>query len=458
MRKHISVALRLPELARPLLAEAGVVLLGQVLATLGSLACVRYLTRALQPTVYGELALALTLASLVQQVLLGPVGNAALRFYAPARDAGRLPPVLKAVQKLGLRMILGIATAGALTAIALRVFRPQFHVYPVLFALALAMSVGVASMLDGLQNAARQRGVVAWHQALAQWARIGGAIGAISAWGATSASALFGYLSASVCVLLSQFAFFKYRLPRGTARYQPSTDEVQRELRQLWRYAWPFASWGLFTWAAMSSDRWSLQAFRSTSEVGMYQALYQLGYYPITIAAGLITQLISPIIYNIAGDASSEPNMRRVDRINNVLILSCLALTALYWTLTALFHRLLFRILLPPTYHAVSELLPWMAISGGLFATGQIATVRQMANRETGQLVSPKVATSLLWILLNILGARFFGIAGVVYAGAVASIAYLAWLLLLGRRPHKESTIYPHETQTPGDRNLTCVN
>jgi len=190
----------------------------------------------------------------------------------------------------------------------------------------------------------------------------------------------------------------------------------------------------------------------------MYQALYQLGYYPITIAAGLITQLISPIIYNIAGDASSEPNMRRVDRINNVLILSCLALTALYWTLTALFHRLLFRILLPPTYHAVSELLPWMAISGGLFATGQIATVRQMANRETGQLVSPKVATSLLWILLNILGARFFGIAGVVYAGAVASIAYLAWLLLLGRRPHKESTIYPHETQTPGDRNLTCVN
>ena len=61
--------------------------LGQGLATLGALVGVRLLTSVLNPTIYGQLALAMTLALLVNQMLLGPLSGAALRFYAPAHEA-----------------------------------------------------------------------------------------------------------------------------------------------------------------------------------------------------------------------------------------------------------------------------------------------------------------------------------------------------------------------------------
>src|SRR5438874_2297495 len=54
-------------------------------------------------------------------------------------------------------------------------------------------------------------------------------------------------------------------------------------------YAWPFAAWGIFTWMQTASDRWALQG-RGTSEVGFYAALYQLGYYPMTLLSGFLVR------------------------------------------------------------------------------------------------------------------------------------------------------------------------
>ena len=74
--------------------------LGQAAATLGGLAGVSLLTRALAPERYGELALGMTVAALTQQVVLGPVSGALLRFFAPAAEAGQLNAYLKGARHL----------------------------------------------------------------------------------------------------------------------------------------------------------------------------------------------------------------------------------------------------------------------------------------------------------------------------------------------------------------------
>jgi O-antigen/teichoic acid export membrane protein len=88
--------------------------LGQLAAVSGALLGVRLLTELLDPAAYGELALAMTVATLVNQVLLGPIGGGITRFYAPAQEQSALGDYLRASSRLVL-----LATAVILAALLL---------------------------------------------------------------------------------------------------------------------------------------------------------------------------------------------------------------------------------------------------------------------------------------------------------------------------------------------------
>ncbi len=87
---------------RRLSKEGFWVVLGQAMAVLGVLVGVRLLTELLDPAAYGELALGMTVATLVNQTVLGPLSNGVTRFYAPAQEQGDLGGYLNAVRRLVL--------------------------------------------------------------------------------------------------------------------------------------------------------------------------------------------------------------------------------------------------------------------------------------------------------------------------------------------------------------------
>src|SRR5205807_8754228 len=61
--------------------------LGQAVSLIGVIVGVRIVTTLLSPEAYGELALGLTVATLVSQVALGPASNAAERYFILASQA-----------------------------------------------------------------------------------------------------------------------------------------------------------------------------------------------------------------------------------------------------------------------------------------------------------------------------------------------------------------------------------
>ena len=65
--------------------EGSWILIGQGAAVLGSIVGVRVMTGLLNPAAYGELALGMTAATLVNQTILGPLLNGVSRFYARRR-------------------------------------------------------------------------------------------------------------------------------------------------------------------------------------------------------------------------------------------------------------------------------------------------------------------------------------------------------------------------------------
>lgn len=409
--------------------------LGQATAAIGAIFGVRFLTHVLPPSGYGELALGITAATLIHQTVLGPLSSAAFRFFAPSQEARQLSSYLRGVKELYVHATALLLVAAAVLTLALWAVGQPRWLSLILASFLFALLSGYGAALDGMQNAARHRAVVAWHDGLATWLRFLVAVGLILLVGAFSRVAMYGYALASAVVLGSQVWFFNQRIVvLGAVAGQDAPDATETWKRQMYAYAWPFATWGLFGWAQVASERWTLQVFGTTSAVGLYAVLYQLGYYPMTFLSGLISQLVSPLLFSRAGDASDPVRLHDARRLNNLAVVVVLVLTGLITALALWLHPRLFAWLVAPGYREVSPLLPWIVLAGGLYASGQIASLTHFVGATTRKLIAPKMLTSILGIALNVMGARWFGVKGVVLANLAISSIYFLWMSILARR------------------------
>jgi len=264
------------ERSRRLFKEGFWIVLGQIMLVLGSLVGVRILTGLMMPSEYGELALGMTVATLVNQGVMGPLGNGVTRFYAPAVERADFGGYLKAVLRLVLSASGGIVFLFLIVVVGLLIVGKVQWLGIALAATMYAILSGNNSILNGIQNAARQRSVVALHQGIEPWSRFLIAAGLMVALGATSTVAMAGYVIAVILILVSQYLFFYKVVPPN----MDETDEGTKWSTQIFNFSWPFAAWGIFTWAQLVSDRWALGIFGTMEEVGMYAVLFSTGILP----------------------------------------------------------------------------------------------------------------------------------------------------------------------------------
>lgn len=412
------------------------VALGQIAVALGAIVGVRLLTEALSPTEYGQVALAMTLVGLTNQTLLGPISGATLRFFAPAQEAGQLLAFIGGSKRLlyEATTVLGVITLSV--CVGLAVFGRANSIILAIPAFVFALLTGYGTVLDGMQNAARQRIVVAWHDSLAVWLRFLLAVALISAFGAYSYVALMGYVVASMVVLVSQYLFFRHRMFSLVSESDSSTSPNQVDLwaARMQRYALPFATWGVFTWLQVSSDRWTLQFFVGTAAVGLYTALYQLGYYPIVLLSTMAMQLAMPISFSRAGDGSDPTRLKAAHKLNLQLVASALGVTVMGVLLAIWFHGAIFSLFVAPEYRVVSSLMPLIVLGAGLFASGQMASITLLAQNNSRAMIAPKIGTALVGLAANFIGARWFGVKGVAVASIVFGVTYFLWTMVLAAR------------------------
>jgi O-antigen/teichoic acid export membrane protein len=413
--------------------------LGQTAAVLGAVLGIRVLTSVLSQEAYGQLALGMTAATFINLTVFGPLANGATRFFAAAREADRLHSYLSAVKNLVLHAT-GIVLLMAMALwIALVLTGQSEWVGLALAAVFFGLLSGYNSALNGMQNAARQRPIVALHQGLASWGRFLLALSMVLWFGPSSTVAMLGYGLAILLVVASQGWFFRRTVSGQTDGADSDPYDPRQWRADLLRYAWPFAVWGVPAWAHFVSDRWALQVFCSTQDVALYAALFQLGYYPVTVATALITQLLAPVYFERAGDGRDEHRIRGVYSLNWHLTLVIIALTLLMAVVAACFHGVIFAALVPADYRSVSWLLPGLVLSGGLFAAGQVVSLSLHVGVQTYRLVAPQVAVAISGAAINLIAAMLFGVRGVVGAGILISTAYVIWVVLLAVA-HRGST------------------
>lgn len=407
--------------------EMGWVFFGQFAAVTGALVLVRVLTEHLSPKVYGQLALGLTFAGLINQVVFGGIIVSISRYYSIAAENQDLRDYLRASQRLlggaaTIVLILGGVLFFGLWSLG---YSAWLGFAGLLMLLSLLAGYGAA--FSGILNAARLRALVALHGGVEAWLKILLALGAVYWLGASEVAVVAGYALSTLIVVISLYFFLR----RSLVHEEKKNRQGEFWTRQMWTYGLPFASWGIFSWAQQSSDRWALEVFGSKDEVGFYAVLFQLGYAPVVMAVGMAMSFLGPILYQRAGDATDRRRSISVRLLTWRITLACLGLTLAAFFFTWCLHERLFSLLVSTEYRSASYLMPWMVMAGGLFAAGQMLALRLMSDMRASVMTSAKIWTALLGVALNLYAGSIAGIQGVVAAVVVVSGLYLAWMLIL---------------------------
>ncbi len=394
--------------------EAAAVGAGQVVAALASIATIRVLTGLLRPDAFGELALAFTVAGLAQQFILGPVAMACVRYYAPSCESRQVSAFLRSVVALSGAGTLALAAIAAAAWFFLRAEGLSAWIPTLWAAASYAWLNSISSLLDGMQNAARQRKIVALHQGAGGWLRLVLAVMAIKMWGGSSQGTLYGYSAGYVILIASQTFFFARTL--AAAKSGEKSGPAGPLTLSMCQFAWPFSAWGLFTWVQSSADRWALGAYAGMYQMGLYQSIYQLGYYPASLITQFVLQVATPILFAKAGFGGEPARQEAAGSWNNRLMLAALGATVVGAGFSFAGGHKLLALLLAPAYRSQSSLVTWLMLASGCFAAGQIGALNPMMSMNTRSLIAPKIVTAIAGSLLIVGGARVAGAAGVVAA------------------------------------------
>lgn len=415
--------------------EMAWIVFGQAAGAVGGVVGVRMMTHVLTPAAYGQLALGLTLTTLLQQSILSPFTGSALRFFAAARDAGELDSFIEALKSVMGNILTIVAAVVIAVLIGVACGHYSEWIPLAIWCVIFALLGNLNQVLDGMQNAARQRVIVAWHDGASVWLRfmLGASIAAY--FGRTAAQALIGYTCSAILIAGSQSFFFRRVLVKHLTG-DVNSEDVTRWRRSIVGYSLPIASWGFFAWVQSASERWSLQYYGDATQVGQYAVLFQVGYYPVTMASGLLVQLVAPIVFDVAGDGNDASRLARCRRWTAMLTTAIVAGSVAVAVLASMFSGQVFAVVSPKSYWGGSPFLGWMVLASGLFAAGQVAALSLQSDLMTHYLRKPKIATALLAVLLNVLGARYFGLRGVIAAGVAFAAVHTIWIsaLAFGRR------------------------
>jgi O-antigen/teichoic acid export membrane protein len=411
------------------------IIAGNAASVGGSLVLVRVLTELLQPTEYGGVALALTISGLANQLITGGIIGSVSRHWSVAVEQGALQHYLAASLSLFICGSALVAGGGVILLIYLSTSGLDKWFGPVFAAIALAIVSGANGLCSGIQNAARQRPTVALNSALDAWLKIALAAAIVNYTEPSATSVIWGYVASSTIVTLIQ-SMFLVRLLHRTQKQPLPAGHVRTVnwLHQLYSYAWPFSTWGIFTWAQQASDRWSLKGFGTQADVGAYAVLFQLGFTPIATATGLMVTLLGPILYQRAGDGTDLMRNASVAQTTWRLTWIIVGATLAASVLAFIGGDWFFSFLVAKAFRAHASLLGFMVIAGGLFAAGQVLALRTQSDMTVKHTIPVKIGSAVIGVALNVFLARKLGLLGVTLGAVGFSATYFIWIAILVRR------------------------
>ncbi|MFO7586502.1 MAG: oligosaccharide flippase family protein [Gemmatimonadota bacterium] len=406
-------------------------LAGQFGVTVLGLAALRVVTEILDPVVYGTVALILAGLGLGKGMFLAPWLAAQLRFHPDARRSGGLRSLYGAVSGMCALGVLLAATVVSL-GLGLTVAGLRGIGAPILLAVAgvwLAADGGISLVLNYL-NAELRQGLLAAVRVTDAFLRPAVAIVAVVL--LAGGAVLFVAGQAAGALLLVTFAAAILLRSRGTKGKREAAPSGRSRWRgRILRYGMPLVPMAILQWAIHLGDRYILEFFHGSQEVGLYSAAYGLASQPFLMLSGVATLLIRPRLFESIGeDSKSALRYRRV-WLGTLLLVGGMGLVLLI-----ILHQWIARILLAEEYRTAAGLIPIIGAAYLMLAMGQGLENWAMAENRTRRILAAGIVSMLVSIGSALLLIPRFGSDGAAWATLLGLGSYAGAILVAESASH----------------------
>ena len=385
------------------------------------------------PENYGELALGLSLAGVVNLFLFGPLGQVALRFYSACRERGNIAGYTRVLTRLHGQAILFLT---ALSLPLLLIVGTGFGWnWAWLFALALLFGIfsGVQGVFSSLLGALRDRKMGALTQGLDTWLRLGFAVLLVAWVGRLGQWAIVGYtLGSLIIVVIQLWVVRRHGFQRERLDSKDLQDGVLRA--EFLAYGLPFLAFAGLASISQYADRWLLQSFGSTEAVGIYAAMFQIASAPIVFLMGIATQLIIPVVFARSGNLD---NHDRTQSSQSLLSRSVVVVGILYLAVTLVAYvwgETLIAWLTHADYSRYASSLWLIVLAQALFNLAQLMVASGLNLNRPRAYFAPKLGQAASLLLAGVFLVRDGGIEGMAQALLISSLVYFIWVITVNIR------------------------
>jgi len=419
LKKHLS---------KNLIKEIIWVVIGNSINILGVLLILKLFTKKLSSEEYGIYYLSLTISIFIGQIFFGPLGNGISRYFAISKEEGKTAELITNSLKICKKTIILLGIFYLVTIVILIIMQKSNYIFALTSTVFFSIFSGFTSIIYSIQNINRERKLVAFFQIIETTLKISLTYFLILVFKQNANTALLANAAASLLIFIIQIWYLnKYNKILVSSNINLINTKY---IKKIINYSIPFSIWGIFAWAQISSDRWFLQSFSDTNAVAKYAVLFQIGYYPVTILMGYIVQVITPILFNTAGNGEDNSRKQKATKLNIKIAFSSLVITVCSFIFVCYFHGNISNLLSSSKYIEVSKFLPYMILSGGIFATSQILSLDFLSHLKINQLMAIKISTSIFGILISFFLINKFQFIGAIFSNLGYSIIYLTVISL----------------------------
>lgn len=373
-------------------------------------------TRLFPPEDYGNYILVITTVSIFT-TFVSWLSMSVIRFYPACERDCQLLEFFSIVTKwLFISIaILVLVFFGFLFAIKAYLLRQLYHL------LLISVLVCILSaVFEVLQSFLRARRQVSWYVVFSVWKSIatlgiGLALVVIFYYGIDGL--LWGAVLATVIAI-------PLLLRISIRKFSWRTKSLFTGLiREMAKYSFPLVLANLAAWILSLSDRYILELFRGSNEVGIYSVSYQISEYSILLVASLFTFAFNPLAIIIWEKQGCEAAQEFLHKGTRYFLLLCIPVVV---GISVLRDPVVF-ILAAPGYYEGAKVIPLVTLGGLFLGLQQRFSAGLSFYKKTHLSMFCTIAAGLLNLGLNFLLIPKYG----YIAAAATTLVSYAFLLLL---------------------------
>ncbi|NWF49794.1 MAG: hypothetical protein HXY49_04560 [Ignavibacteriaceae bacterium] len=215
---------------------------------------------------------------------------------------------------------------------------------------------------------------------------------------------------------------------------QKDTSRLIEVRAKILKYMMPFILWSIAGWLQMNGERWIINGYLTTADVGIYAMMMSLVNAFVVIPNNVIVEFFTPIIFkqysNISGIKNIVEGFIYIRlTVALIFIITVISTLIMFW-----FGGRLIILISDESYTVYSNLLPMLTLGSGLFLIGQAFALLGMGLNQPEKYISPKVSIGILSVILNLMLVYLIGVKGVAYTVLIVGIVYLVYIYLVNQR------------------------